>query len=91
MKEKEVKRRKKRWRKRARGRVGQKSFLPSSIVVIRDEYIVDIDLPCRTEPAHSFIQCSFIMLACYTHTHTHTNTWIHSPQRSPAGTEALPE
>lgn len=35
----------------------------SSAVVIRDEYIVDIDLPCRTEAAHSFLQHSFIILA----------------------------
>lgn len=69
-----------------------------SAVVIRDECIVDIDLPCRTEPARSFLQHSFITLASLqTHTctrahiHPHTHTQTHTPQRSPAGTEALPE
>lgn len=38
-------------------------FLLSSTVVIRAECIVDIDLPCRTEPACSFPQHSFIILA----------------------------
>lgn len=38
-------------------------FLLSSAVVIRDECTVDIDLPYRTEPARSFLQHSFIILA----------------------------
>lgn len=38
-------------------------FLLSCSVVIRAECIVDIDLPCRTEPACSFLQYSFIILA----------------------------
>lgn len=38
-------------------------FLFCSTVVIRDECIVDIDLPCRTEPACSFLQRSFIIRA----------------------------
>lgn len=36
-------------------------FRLSSAVVIRDECIIDIDLPCRTEAARSFLHHSFII------------------------------
>lgn len=45
------------------GEKDKERFLLSSAVAIRDECIVDIDLSCRTEPARSFLQHSFIILA----------------------------
>lgn len=44
-------------------RKDKERFLLSSAVVIRDECIVDIDLPCRTEAERSFLQHSFIIRA----------------------------
>lgn len=40
----------------------RRRFPPSSAVVIKDECIVDIDLPCRTEEPRSFLQHSFIIV-----------------------------
>lgn len=55
--------RKERCQREPESRKYKERFLLSSTVVIRDERIVDIDLPCRTEPACSFLQHSFIILA----------------------------
>lgn len=40
----------------------RRRFPPSSAVVIKDECVVDIDLPCRTEEPRSFLQYSFIIV-----------------------------
>lgn len=70
-------------------------FLLSSTVVIRAECIVDIDLPCRTEPACSFPQHSFIILAGQDSHLLHTSPSLllslSLSQRSSTGTEASPE
>lgn len=59
----------------------RRRFSLSSAVVIKDECIVDIDLPCRTEEPRSFLQYSFIIVTGWgTCTHTHARTLLREHQ-----------